>query len=92
MNCLILANTTVSKRKREEHERTPRELRAEREDGKVSSSGSVMSEGEKDGERELRKIHLLGDGKELIYIQLRFSAKERETTGNKCKRICWQDI
>ena len=51
MNCLILANTTVSKRKREEHYRTPRELRVEREDGKVSSSGSVMHEGEKDRER-----------------------------------------
>lgn len=56
-----------------------------------------MSEGEKDREKEWRKFHIRGkrdhsDGKELVYIQLRFSAKEREATDNKCKRICSQDI
>lgn len=97
MNSLILASATVSKRKREKHQRTPKELRVEREDGKVSGSGSVMSEGEKDREREWRKFYVRGerdhsDGKELGYIQLRFSAKEREATDNKCKSICSQDI
>lgn len=67
----------------------------EQEDGKVIVIVCVMSEGEK-RQQKLRKIHLPEErdhhNKELIYIQLRFSAKQGEATDNKQRRICPQDI
>lgn len=56
-----------------------------------------MCEGEKDRKREVSKIHLLrerhySDMKEFIYIQTKFSAKEREEIDKNYESVCCQDI
>lgn len=66
----------------------------EQEDGKIVVTVCVVSEGEKDS--KTRKIHLPEErehsDKQLIYIQLRFSAKEGEAMDNKHRKICQQEF
>lgn len=49
VNCLVLVNTTVSKRKRQ-NKRIPRELEVGRERSKGSGFGTMLIKGKKDAE------------------------------------------
>lgn len=79
-----------------EREKDMKDLPDSRAGGWQSNCHCVYGERGRKRQQKLRKIHLPEErdhsDKQLIYIQLRLSAKEGEATDNNHRRICQQHI